>query len=1050
MKRCLFPRALLSAAVISAMGTMPVAVAQETSASIRGIVTGFDGQPVTNAKVIAVHTPSNSRSEILSGESGRFNLSGLRVGGPYQITVESEQGERVLNGVFLTLGDPLSLPLSLDTSALEEVSVVAHMEDGANKVVGPASRFNLNDLENTPSVNRDLKDLVRLDPRVYIDESYADGIQCAGANPRFNSLTVDGVRMNDDFGLNSNGYPTERMPFSYDAIDQVALELAPFDVQYGGFSACNINAVTKSGSNEWHGSVVFDYTDDGMQGDSLEGDEFYVESFDEQRYATTLSGPIIQDKLFFFTAYEKLEGVDTFERGPAGSGAPTEVQGVSQAQVDEILRIARDVYGYEPGRLPTSLPVEDEKLLVKLDWNIADGQRAAFTYNYNDGFHIAESDGDSNELEFSNHYYERGAELNAYVAQLFSDWSDVFSTEFKIGYSELDNRQLSLGGTDFGEVQIRTSNDHDGDGSASDAIVYLGSDDSRHANKLKYETFTLKLAGNLQLNEHNLYFGYERDTFDVFNMFVQEAEGEYIFNSIEDFEAGIADRITYENAAGSNNVTDAGAEFAYTTNSLYAQDEYQFSQMDLTLVAGLRYDWYTSDDHPVENPAVEAAYGFANTENMDGKDLLQPRLSLNWNVSDQLEMHGGIGLYSGGNPNVWISNNYSNNGVIQLEQRDESGTPLSDMAWTGSGRPIYDIPQHLYDQVANGSTSGSVNLMDPDFEIPSSWKYALGGSYQFENGYLASADLLYSSFQDAAIIRDISLEQVGTAAADGRPLYAASNGRKEDYMLTNVDGDSGYSTSLSLGLSKSFDFGLDVALAYAYTEAEDVNPMTSSVAFSNYSGVATANAEDPGTATSNYVIPHRFTLKLDYGHEFVDGYETRVTLFGSLNEGRPYTYTFYNRYGAGFGAYAEQYRQLLYVPSGESDPGVVFGDDFDREAFFAWVDKEGLDRGEIVGRNELTSDWWSRLDLRINQELPGFRANDRANAYFVVENLGNLLNDDWGVLYETGFPLSQTAVEVSLDEQNRYVFEEFLDPAGQTRVAEPSFWRARLGIRYQF
>ncbi|WP_346839999.1 TonB-dependent receptor [Microbulbifer sp. SAOS-129_SWC] len=1048
MKRCLFPRALLSAAVITAMGTTPLAIAQETSATLRGIVTDASGSPVDHAHITVVHSPSNSRSESDSNASGRFNLKGLRVGGPYVVTVKSAGDERVIDNVYLTLGDPLNLPVNLGAGDMEEVSVVARQVERAT-AMGPSATFNLEDLQGAPSTSRDIKGLLREDPRIYIDSAYADSIQCAGANPRFNSLTVDGVRMNDNFGLNSNGYPTERMPFSYDAVQQVSAELAPFDVQYGGFSACNINAVTKSGSNEWHGSVFYDYTDDGMAGDSLEGDRFDIASYDEKRYSTTLGGPLIKDKLFFFAAYEKLEGVDTFDRGPAGSGAIAEVQGVSQQQLNDIVRIARDQYDYDPGGLPTSLPVDDEKLLVKLDWNIAAGQRAALTYNYNDGYHIAQSDGDPDELELSNHYYERGAELTSYVGQLFSDWSDTFSTELKFGYSELDNRQLSLGGTDFGEVQINTAYDHDGDGNASRATVYLGADDSRHANKLYYETYNLKLAGHLQLGEHQLTAGFERDTFDVFNMFVQEAEGEYHFDSVEDFANGSAAKIIYESAAGSNNPRDAAAKFSYDTNTAYLQDEYTFADLDLTLVGGLRYDWYTSGDQPTLNPEIESLYGFSNQQNMDGQNLLQPRLGFNWNVDDNLEVHGGAGLYSGGNPNVWISNSYSNNGVTQLEVQDTSGDSLFNMDWTGSGRPIYDIPQPMYDAVANAeSGAGGVNLLDPDFEIPSVWKFALGGSYQFDSGYLASADLLYSKKRDAAIVRDISRVQVDTAI-DGRPIYGSVNGRSQDFMLTNVRGDSGSATVVSLGLSKSFDFGLDAALGYAYTDAEDVNPMTSSVAYSNYTNLATADAEDPGSATSNYVIPHRFTLKLQYGKEFIAGYETRFTLFGSANEGRPYSYTFDNgfMYGDSAGWVS---RYLLYVPTGADDPNVVFADGFDTDAFFAWANAEDLDRGGIVKRNSLNSDWWTKFDFRIDQELPGFRRDDRASAYFVVKNVGNLLNDDWGVLYETGFPRYQAAVSAGMDDQGRYVFEEFLDPSGQSRVSRPSFWEARLGLRYQF
>ncbi|WP_444939114.1 TonB-dependent receptor [Microbulbifer sp. JMSA002] len=1042
MKPSIFRRMYLSAAIISAIGSTQVSYAQETAAAIRGSITGSAGEAISDAKITVVHTPSNSRRVAEVGESGQFNLSGLRVGGPYIVTIETEQGDRTFEDIYLSVGDTLPLMVSLDTSNLEEVSVLGQAITTSRLAVGPASHFNSDDLASAPAVNRDIKDLLRLDPRVYIDEASYDSIQCTGANPRFNSLTVDGVRMNDNFGLNSNGYPTERMPFSYDAIEQVAVELAPFDVQYGGFSACNINAVTKSGSNEWHGSFFYDYTDDGFRGDSLEGEDFPVASFDEKRYNATLGGAIIQDKLFFFTAYEKLKGVATFDRGPTGSNSPSEVEGVSQEQLQEIMRIANDEYDYNPGGLPSSLPEEDEKLLIKLDWNISDNHRASLTYNYNDGYSIAESDDDYNELELSNHYYERGAELNSYIVQLFSDWSDIFSTEMKIGYSELDNWQLSLGGTEFGEVQV-TSKDEEG---LKSATVYLGSDDSRHANKLSYDNLSIKLAGRLLLGEHNLTAGYEHESFDVFNLFIQEAQGEYRFASIEDFENGVASKIIYENAAFTNNPLDAAAEFAYDINTFYLQDEYTFAEVDLTVVAGLRYDRYSSGDRPVKNLDITETYGFSNQHNMDGIDLLQPRLGLNWNVNDSLELHGGLGLYSGGNPNVWISNNYSNNGVLQIETTDSSGTPLFDMDWTGSGRPIYDIPQNLYDQVANGEgRSGGVNLMDPDFEIPSVWKYAIGASYEFESGYLLSADYLYSDYKDAAIVRDISLQQVDTAV-DGRPIYESANGRSGDFMLTNVKGDSGFSSVLSLGLSKSFDFGLNVALGYAYTEAEDVNPMTSSVAWSNYTKIATIDAENPGAATSNYVVPHRFTLKMDYAHEFFAGYETRFTLFGSANEGLPYSYTF----GGGLFGDVGSGRSLLYIPTGSDDANVVFAEDFDTEAFFAFVDSEDLDRGQIMERNEIHSDWWTKFDLRIDQELPGWRADDRINAYFIVENLGNLINDDWGVMYEGDFPRYQAAVEADIDDQGRYVFNKFLEPSGQTRVAEPSYWSARIGVRYEF
>jgi len=1043
-----FKKSCLNLAVLAALGIATPAIAQSTSSGIVGQVQNSAGTGVTDATITIIHQPSNSKNIVKSNEAGRFNAKGLRVGGPYTITVESSEGKRTVENVFLTLGESFQVDVNIAQQNLEEVFVVGSVQE-QNIVTGPSSSFNLTDLQNAPAINRDLKDVLRLDPRVYIDEAFNDSIQCAGANPRFNSLTVDGVRMNDNFGLNSNGYPTERMPFTYDAIDQVAVELAPFDVQYGGFTACNINAVTKSGSNEFSGSFFVDYTDDSLSGDSLEGDDIDRGSFDESRYGFTFGGPLVQDKLFFFAAYEFLDGAETFDRGPVGASVGRQIEGVSQAQYDDILRISRDIYGYDPGGLPSSLPVDDEKLLVKVDWNINDDHRAAFTFNYNDGFSIAQADGDSNELEFSNHYYERGAELTNYIAQIFSDWNDNFSTEMKIGYSELDNRQISLGGTEFGEVQIRTENDHDGDGSNSRATVYLGADDSRHANKLTYESLIFKLAGTYLQGNNTFTFGFESESFDVFNLFIQESEGEYRFNSVADFEAGTPSRITYENAAGTNNKSDAAANFDYTINTVYVQDEYSFDEVDLSIVFGARYEWYDSSDRPALNQGFTDTYGFSNQSNIDGLDLFQPRLGFDWQVNGELEVHGGVGLYSGGNPNVWLSNNYSNDGVTQIEAQDNSGTSVFDLDFNGAGRPIYDIPQDLYDAVAaSNGRQGGVNLLDPDFELPSSLKYALGASYVLPQDYVLTGDLLYSDNRNAAIISDISRVRVGSAP-DGRPVYDSANGRSQDFMLTNIDGDSGSSTVLSLGISKSFDFGLNFALGYAYTDATDVNPMTSSVAFSNYVSLATSDPENPGVATSNYEIPHRFTLKLDYSTEFFGDYATKFTLFGSANEGRPYSYTFDDgfKFGDSTGFIS---RHLLYIPNGLTDPNAVFAPGFDTDAFFSWASSEELAQGSIVRRNELQSDWWTKFDVRIEQELPGFAEGHKSSVFFLIENFGNFLNDDWGVQNETSFPRAQAAVEASINDLGQYVFEEFLDPTGQSRVTDASLWEMRFGVKYKF
>ncbi|GAB3019096.1 TonB-dependent receptor [Bowmanella dokdonensis] len=1031
-------------AVALSVGMTASVMAQETASDIRGSITAQSGQTVSGATVTITDNRTGSTRVLTTNETGSFSLRGLQVGGPYTVTVTDELGSTKVENLFLKLGETTSLNVQLEPKEnIETISVTGTITNSNYGATGPAANFDLAALEAAPAINRDLKDLIRIDPRVYIDEGFNDSVQCAGANSRFNSLTVDGIRTNDNFGLNSNGYPTVRIPFSYDSIAQVSVELAPFDVQYGGFTACNINAVTKSGGNEFHGGAFFDYTNDSLRGDKLEGEDINVGAFNERRYGFHVGGALIEDKLFFFTSYEKLEGSDLFDRGPAGSNAAVEVLGFSEAQYQEILDIARNLYNYEPGPLVSSLPVEDEKIMAKLDWNINEFHRASLVYNYNDGNTIRESDGDSDEFEYSNHYYDQSGEFESYVASLYSDWTDNFSTELRIGTSDFDANVIPLGGTEFGEVQIRTSNN------GARATVYLGADDSRHANKLTYSNDTFKLAGTYLLGDHVITGGYEYENLDVFNLFVQEAEGEYRFDSIEDFRNGTPERIIYESAAGTNDPTDGAAEFSYQIHTAYIQDEYYHIDWDATFTFGIRYDWYTSDDYPIENPLIEETYGFSNVQNMDGKDLIQPRFGFNMMATDSLELRGGFGLYSGGNPNVWIGNNYQNNGIILKENQDRSGTSVFDMDFTGEGRPLYDIPQDLYDAVANGQgRNGGINVMDPNFDIPSEWKYALGLTYTTADDYVVMADVLYTDKKDAAIISDLSRERTGEPAPDGRPIYISANGRSEDFMLTNVKGDSGESTIFSVSLSKSHDFGLDWSLAYAYTESKEVSPMTSSVAFSNYFSPAVSDAENPGVSTSAYEIPHRFTLRMTYEREFFDGYATRFSVFGSANEGRPYSFVFDG--DPGFGSTAGFIsHNLVYIPE-ENDANVIYADGFDKAAFDAFVESQNLARGEIMAANSVNSDWWTKFDIKVEQEFPGFYEGHKGKAFLVIENFGNLLNDDWGVMYEASFPRQQAIVDASINDNGQYVFEEFITPALQTRVADASLWEIRVGVKYSF
>ena len=464
-----------------------------------------------------------------------------------------------------------------------------------------------------------------------------------------------------------------------------------------------------------------------------------------------------------------------------------------------------------------------------------------------------------------------------------------------------------------------------------------------------------------------------------------------------------------------------------------------------------------TSDVPTPNQNFEDRYGFSNDGSVDGLSLLQPRFGFNYSYSDNMEIRGGVGLYSGGAPNVWISNAYSNDGVTNIATREynmpgyERNTPVNlfTTEFNGEGKPIFDVPQDLFDRVANTTGGdGQVNATDTNFDIPREWKFSLGVTYITDEDYVITADLLYADKRDAAKITDLALQNSGETFPDGRPVNEKrfSNRRGgNDFLLTNVDGDSGSSTVASIGVNKKYDNGIDFTASYAFTDATDVNPMTSAVAYSNYIGVAVADPLNPSVATTNYETRHRFTLQLGYSAEFVDGYTTRFNLFGTASSGQPYSYTYDN---ARLFNDANSYRSLVYIPE-VNDPAVVYGPDFDLAAFNQFIDDNGLTRGEITDRNAFNAAWWTKFDLRVQQELPGFTENHRASAFFVIKNVGNLLNDDWGTLKQVNYR-TQSIVTPSLNDDGQYVYKSFDAPNDGVASRDPSLWEVRIGVKYNF
>ncbi len=1139
-------RAFLAAMAMALFAVPVVSNAQETTASIRGKVYDSSGATVTAASVVVTDLRSGVDRTYSTNNSGTFLATQLLPGGPYRVTVN---GVKSVDIATIGVGDIHNLTMNLQAeAAIEEIIAIGQAADLVQVAAGPTATFTLADIEDSVAFDRDIAGVYGIDPRMMTDiDEDGIGINCGGKHPRFNSTTLDGINVGDRFGLNENGYSTAvGMPFPFDAVQQIAVELAPFDVTYGGFSACIINAVTKSGTNEWIGKAFYEFSNQDWRGDTVAGNDsdFSRDSYDKIYYGFNIGGPIIKDKLFIFAAYEETDEPRFLAKGYNGQGSGEERDWLSQTDWQRIVDISNNIYNYDPGPSGGDGLQQTEKYMVRLDWNINDSHNAALIYNFFDGFQDRDSDGDDNEFEFANHYYVKGAEAETIVLKLSSQWTDAFSTEIFWSNSVMDDSQVTVGDPTFADSQIEI------DGPNGFGTVYLGADDSRQANSLDTETDFLKLVGTYLLGDHVITAGYEREDVSVFNIFVQHSRGgEYDYfddassnpvacdaldaqgrhddslldplvdplalgcetSGIDDFELGRPGRIFYGSAGETNNRFDAAAVFSNVLNSLYIQDEIFFDNANVTVVAGLRYEWFETSDNPKFHQNFFDAAGFRNDDNIDGVDLLMPRIGVTWGVRDDLTLRGGVGLYSGGNPNVWISNSYSNDGITNVQLGGfsgwdegeffpcaDSGFPLElpelpcpgldgdpdtldapdsftvipgsidSIPLSGSGELNRDIPQQQIDAVAASTPVTAVPralvLIDPSYEQPSEWKFALGGTWDMPwGGMVLDFDYLHTRGNDPAHYIDSSQQQIGETLA-GSPVfdYFSSDTRgveaRDNLMLTNASA-SPTSDMISFVLSKEWESGFSARLGYAYIDGEDVASMIASTGGSNFTGEALLDIESPGANTSNWVVPQRVTIGLYLNRNFWGDNATRISLQGFYNEGQAQSFVMDSgdHEGDGFNG-----RHLLYVPDGLTDPNVFYNWDDPAMAqdFQDFIADNNLQPG-FQSRNAVHVGWSNVWHLSVRQEIPLGRYMF-GNLYFKVKNLGNLLNDDWGKITDSQFFPPEVIRDIDFVNADgspgcnasttscAFQYEEFSDESLSRTYINPSLWEIRFGIDIQF
>jgi outer membrane receptor for ferrienterochelin and colicin len=1027
--------------------------AQVTTANIRGTVTASDDKaPMAFVEVTLVNEGTGGFKVTQTNEAGEYAFTGLDIGGPYRVTAVLEGFKPVeKRGIAVSAGKTRGVNLQLSLAEeIIEVSGSAVPQNTSNKTIITAQ-----DIEQLPSISRDPRDLVRRTPEASV-EGRDKTMSIGGMNTRFNSVTVDGIREDDDFGLNSSGYPTRRSPIGLSAIQEMTVESSPFDVRYSKFMGGNVNVVTKAGSNIWHGGFLTTYSSDALLGNQIGKDKVKGIEFREVRYGATLSGPIVKNKAHFMLSAEGLQGTSPVSAGPMGSNAVNVTNKVTEEDLAMAQQIAREVYGFNAGVPDRSLDESDLKLYVKAQWQITNEHRANVSYQRTAGSQDSNSGSSNSTLSLSSNWYNQDDTLSTFAARLYSDWSSKLSTQLDLNGKWVSSRPHPLNGNGFMAAQVRT---------VGGGTILLGPDDFRHTNRLDNDLFHIKAEANYLANKHLLTGGTEYEVLKIDNLFIASTNGSAVYASLDAFQNLAPTSISYSNAV-SGEPEDASAKWSAGTLSAYAQDQFKVNS-SLTVQGGFRLETYTSGDKIAINENFYNRYGFANTATLSGRSILMPRLGISYLATEDLNLRTGVGLYSGGSPNVWVSNGYSNDGV-------RIASAFSNKPDVVNGFDGRNVPQALQDMVTSGN--GNVDALDPDFKIPSAWKVGAGADFSFLKAGVLHANYTFTKIAQGVTWKDLRRDLASIPnntpigeTVDGRPLYDTANfnpRRGYDMLLTNTQ--QGYGHVATLAVEKGFPFGLFLAGTYAFERVYEINPATSSRSVSNYGIVAVTDPENPALATSNYERRHRFTAGVQFSRAWIadltdaplwKDVKTTFGMFAEARSGQAYSWAFAD---ASFGqslakifgeeqTFASRNRMLFYVPKGD-DSDVILNN-IEPEDFDKFLKDTGLDkyRGKIAPRNGFRSPWFKKVDIRISQDLPNPAKGHRARFVLDIENVGNLLSDNWGRSRGIGFSGTATAVDVGIDTPTgKYVYSNLRRSSPYFTDILASVWRIGLGLTYDF
>lgn len=1070
--------------------------AQITTSTISGVVVNEKKEVLVGASVIATHVPTGTTYKTVSNKSGAYVFPAVRVGGPFTVTAsfvgyKNDQATEV--NTNLGVATNVDFVLTATGSNLQEV-VVASNRNGlfSKERTGTAQQFGRRELQNIPITGpRTIDGITKYN-------SNGNGSSFGGQDSRLNNFTIDGSQFNNGFGLGSSaqaGGRTGASAISLDAIEQLQLNIAPFDIRQSGFTGAGINAVTRSGTNEIEGSYYQFERDNSStyNGSKADGVKVTPSKFSEKTRGFRIGAPIIKNKLFIFANYEKLEktepGTNWISTGSPLSGS--QVSRPTYAELETLSKFMKDKFNYVTGPWEGySNATVSEKFLIRTDWNINDMHKLTARYvhhNSNADINVSNSQsagfgnrtGSALAMSFQNSGYGIMDNTRSIVLELNSKLSNTLHNNLIIGYDkQIEDRAYRS--QEFPTIDIK---------SGSTTLTSVGFDPFTPGNKLDYNTFHITNNLTKYLDKHTIVGGFNFEKYQSNNLFFPASNGVYVFNSLADFYTAANQSIAAGGAPSA--FVPARTQFRYSALpgavdpmqvlktsrlDIYGQDEYQYNR-NLKLTAGLRMAVIGFENTAIENPAI-TAMTFANGAKFNTgvmpktQILFEPRLGFNWDVNGEkkTQVRGGTGVFTGRPPYVFISNQVGNNGVL-TGYIDVSGAAATNYGFTANPKK-YFIPA-----TPQLPSTFDIALTEEDYKFPQVWKSNLAVDQKLPFGLVGTVEFLFNKNLNAVHYYNANFEGPTSkfTGVDTRSRFAGNdNGVRINDNVSNAivltNKSQGDYKSMTLKLEMPYRKGLWGSMAWTTSNATDFMS-AGSIASGSWTGARSVYGNNNlPLSNSDFNIPNRivglFGYRLDYGGEF--GGSTSISIGYVGSQAGAFSYTI----SGDMNGDRVNNNELIFIPKAATDikfaPLTVgtttYTEAQQQAAFEAYIKQDkylSANRGQYAERNASTIPMLHRFDLSIVQEFFVKVKGKRNTLQFRADilNFGNMLNDSWGVSQRATNPqvLAFSSVNASGEPVYRLATQRNVD--GSTVLIKDTYqknssvfdiWQAQIGLRYIF